>query len=296
MPPALRMKKKTKTANGGKLRMKGAKPQTKTPAPKTPATPPSTMKEKLVSFEVEGTRMAGKVCGEHGDMAELNVALPDHDGILLVTDSKFLHPIAELHELAGAQASEKKARMFNERVGFTVGEKMRTVRSEEEGPVVDYLDVAIEGFASTFKATTAADRDGDYVENGAFDATLVEFMKNPVMLTDHVNSTWYQVGSYSKVGINDMGLAVRGELSNSPGVQHIRFLVAEGHLKAFSIGGMFLYGMDGRAIERVDLYEISLVSVPANQDALFHTRAVEVADAKALWTKHQKNLRPWIGK
>lgn len=45
--------------------------------------------------------------------------------------------------------------------------------------------------------------------------------------------------------------------------------VAEGNLQTMSIGGIFKYEEDGKAIEEVDLMEISLVAIPMNPDARF---------------------------
>ena len=50
---------------------------------------------------------------------------------------------------------------------------------------------------------------------------------------------------------------------------------------------MFQYGADGRAIEKVELWEISLVAVPANPDALVSARAIDFDDA----TRAMKRLK-----
>ena len=42
-----------------------------------------------------------------------------------------------------------------------------------------------------------------------------------------------------------------------------------------SIGGVFKYEEDGKAIEEVDLMEISLVAIPMNPDARFVVKAPE---------------------
>lgn len=162
------------------------------------------------------------------------------------------------------------------------GKLDRELGDDSDDASTDYRDVKFEGYASTFKDTTPADRDGDYVMPGAFNETIAEFKKNPVMLCDHRNSVFNIAGSYSKMGLNAQGLYVQGRVSNADDMKSVRCKIAEGHLKALSIGGMFRYDDDGRGIKEVKLFEVSLVAVPANQDALFAmTRKVTIDDVKA---------------
>lgn len=100
------------------------------------------------------------------------------------------------------------------------------------------------------------------------------------MLLDHKNSVDSLAGSFSRVTVNSKGLTIIGNVSNAPGLADVRFKVAEGHLKALSIGGMFFWGSDGKAIESVDLWEISLIPVPANPDALVESRQITLDDCK----------------
>ena len=132
-----------------------------------------------------------------------------------------------------------------------------------------------------FASTTPADRDGDAIADNAFDRTISKFSENPVMLMDHDNSVHSIAGSFSRIAKNEKGLSVIGEVSNSPELRKVRFLIAEGHLKAFSIGGMFRFDNEQKnLIAEIDLFEISLVAVPANPDALFQARSIGVEDAK----------------
>jgi len=145
-----------------------------------------------------------------------------------------------------------------------------------DGGVVDFKDVTIRGYLSTFQATTAADRVGDYVLPGAFKDSIPMFMTNPVLLIDHRNSVDFLAGSFTTVREDAKGLYIEATLSNAPTdhMRSIRWKVAEGHLRSLSMGGLFHYESDGRGIFRVDLAEGSLVPVPANQDALITTRAL----------------------
>jgi HK97 family phage prohead protease len=249
---------------------------------------------KMVTFEVDGVRIVGRVEKQvSADNFSMKLAMPDVDGMLILTDSEIVHPVSGLEEVS-AVANAKKMRVFEDTVPFEIERgKMQTIRDSDKA-IMDYQDVVIAGFASTFKSVTPADRDGDYVLEKAFDKTLMEFRKNPVMLIDHQNRVDSLVGSYSKIGTSESGLAVEGRLSNAPEVRRVRFLVAEGHLKAFSIGGFFLYESDGKGIGEVKLYEISLIPIPANPDSLFHTRSLGMGDVVKCWNNHRKHLRAWI--
>lgn len=137
--------------------------------------------------------------------------------------------------------------------------------------IVDYQNVTIEGYLSTFKNVTESDRQGDYVERGAFTETIKRFMRNPVLLADHTNRVENMAGSFVELREDDHGLWFRAVLSNSDTdrMRGLRALVAEGHLKTTSMGGIFHYRSDGRGIVKVDLLEGSLTPIPANPDAIF---------------------------
>jgi len=136
---------------------------------------------------------------------------------------------------------------------------------------VDYQNVRLAGYLSTFKSTTPADRQGDWVEPGAFRETLPRFMKNPCLLADHSNQVGRLCGRVTKAIEDTRGLYIEAEVSNgdSEFLRQTRALVAEGHLRTLSMGGLFYYGDNGSAIHKVDLYEATLTPIPANPDAIF---------------------------
>lgn len=147
--------------------------------------------------------------------------------------------------------------------------------------VVDYRDVVLKGYLSTFGGV---DRQGDTVKAGAFSEAIGTFMRNPVLLRDHRNSIEDVVGKFVVVREDGNGLYVEAKLSESPGevAKDTRWKVAEGTLGALSMGGYFHYEQDGRTIYKVDLYEGSIVAIPANQDALFTVRDVSSSESKEL--------------
>lgn len=242
---------------------------------------------KTVFFEYDGQRIAGVVLDSINSQLLVMVALPDANGILHKTGSEIEISSVYVFDAPDAILSDQdikvKAWEAHMELRIPKGHKLLHIHDrddeEEKGPIVDIQNVRLEGFLSTFASITPSDRDGDVVLDGAFNETLAEFRKNPVMLTDHTNTVSHLAGSFDKIGITKDGLAVSGRISNSPDMISTRFKVAEGHLKALSMGGLFFFDETGRGIERVDLFEGSLTPVPANQDALFQVRSLTIVDA-----------------
>ena len=159
------------------------------------------------------------------------------------------------------------------------GVKAFTEVKAADGAVTGYRDVTIKGYLSTFGN---ADRQGDIVKPGSFAETIPQFMQNPRLQVDHKNSAEYTIGSFTVVREDSKGLYVEAKLSNSPAplATDMRYKVAEGHIGALSMGGFFHYEDDGRTIFKVQLYEGSLVAIPANPSALLSVREVGSEDDK----------------
>lgn len=149
-------------------------------------------------------------------------------------------------------------------------------RVEPEDPQDDHI--YIEGYASTF----AEDRDGEIVDPNAFNEEDMKiFMLNPTLLVDHENRVRSVAGKIVKFAVDNIGLRVRAMISNAPDVESVRIKIKEGILRAFSIGGLFHF--EGNRIKRVQLHEISIVPVPANQYSLFQlaTKALNLNKPKS---------------
>ena len=206
------------------------------------------------------------------------------DGLLVVDwTNEYQIPVTKAEEFSGISVRGQKIAAWDEQTDLTHNAKRSAIRDEKSGAIIDYKDVTIKGYLSTFENFTARDRDGDYVRTKAFDKSLSRFSSNPVMLMDHVNDLEHLAGSFTNILKDGNGLAVVGKVCNAPELRKIRFLIAENHLKTLSMGGLFLYGHDGKAIEEVDLWEGSLVPVPANPDARFSVRSFDaVVSAKGL--------------
>lgn len=182
---------------------------------------------------------------------------------------------AWLAQQTAEQAARQLVKRFDASLDLATKEaKTFRVVKDAAGEIVDYRDVRLKGYLSTFAGTTPADMVGDYVEPGAFTETIKAFMRNPVMLKDHRNSTENIVGRFVTVQEDGKGLYVEGLLSNAPDVQSIRYKVVEESLKTLSMGGIFYYKEDKHGIFKVILYEGSLTPIPANRDAMFQVRAL----------------------
>lgn len=223
--------------------------------------------EKGVSFRQDGKTFYGI---KESDGVE--IVYKSEEGKYFKTGTKYN---LEDSSLADAEFhTEGKALRWTSQAPITDTKAFKEIK-DQNGAIVDYKDVTFKGYASTNEDVTKGDRIGDYLKKGAFKKTISKFMQNPVMLLDHQNSVKEIAGTYTSLKEDRNGLLVEGKISNSPDLRNIRFLVAEGHLKTLSIGGLFLYGEDGKAIEEVNLFEISLVAIPMNPDAIVSVRSID---------------------
>jgi len=257
--------------------------------PKSAQKPKEASIGKTVFFRTAGLphEIGGVVKEVKGGVALVSLAVPNHSGVLVVArDAVVEVPVEDLNYVEALAVMGRDVREWS---SSNPVENMKAVEVKDTaGNVIDYRDVTFDGYGSTFQGTTPADRDNDYILPGAFDKTLKEFRSNPVLLTDHDRRVAHMMGSYSKIGITERGLALTGNLTNSqhPDAQHVRALVYEKHLKTLSIGGMFFYLEDYRGIEEIRLYEVSLVTVPANHDAMFNVRTLNVETAAKAFKLH----------
>ena len=132
----------------------------------------------------------------------------------------------------------------------------------------------IEGYAST----RDLDRTGEIVEPGAFGDSLKDYMTNPVVTYMHDWSN--PIGKVVDARIDDVGLFIRAEISET--AEKAWKLIQEGILRAFSIGyevvnEKVVSGVNH--ILKLRLYEVAVVSIPANRRALFSvSKALESGD------------------
>lgn len=126
--------------------------------------------------------------------------------------------------------------------------------------------ITIEGYAST----NDEDRHGDIVPTSVWEAGIKNYLKNPVILAYHDHEE--PVGRMTDHRIDEKGLFVKARISAA--AEDVFNLVKDGVLTAFSIGFRIVDAEYNSALElfvvkELELHEISVVSVPANQNTLF---------------------------
>lgn len=130
--------------------------------------------------------------------------------------------------------------------------------------------IIIEGYANT----TTKDRVGDVILEEAWTkGGLDNYLKNPIILAYHSHTK--PIGSMLDYAINDKGLKIVAEVSKAAG--DVYELVKSGILKTFSVGfrvkdADYDEKTDLFVIKDLELFEISVVSVPMNADSIFSVR------------------------
>lgn len=127
--------------------------------------------------------------------------------------------------------------------------------------------IMIEGYAST----NDKDRHGDVVPTSVWEKGLADYLKNPVILAYH-NHTM-PVGKMVEHKVDSKGLWIKANITDAAG--DVYKLIKKGVLSAFSIGFRIKDAEYNNAAEvflvkDLELHEISVVSVPANQNTLFN--------------------------
>jgi len=125
----------------------------------------------------------------------------------------------------------------------------------------------IKGSAST----NALDRAGDIIEPGAWTkGGLDNYKNNPILLFNHNYDR--PIGRAKELEVSENGLDITARISKSAG--DIKDLIKDGVLGAFSVGfkvkdADYISETDGYKIKDAELFEVSVVSVPCNQNAVF---------------------------
>jgi len=126
--------------------------------------------------------------------------------------------------------------------------------------------IMIEGYASTVDT----DRQGDIVPSTVWKSGVQNYLKNPVILAYHDHSE--PIGRMVDHRIDSKGLWIKARISAAAG--EVFNLIKDGVLTAFSIGFRISDAEYNAAnelfvVKELELHEISVVSVPANQNTLF---------------------------
>jgi HK97 family phage prohead protease len=273
-----------KVIKGAKQKTLRIVTDTKQQEHREPTVPP--VEKFVVVDDVNGGQLYAKRSGD-----ALFLCVPNSDGVLLVSNEIVCDSrVKAAYDLGSTPVFQNAVlKHFETRTEF---EKAASSVLDDAKNIVDFKDITLEGLASTFSSLTPKDRDGDTIGDGAFDKTIKSFMQNPVMLIDHVNSVDNIAGSFTRMRASNRGLEVQSKVSNAPELRKVRFLIGEGHLKAFSIGGLFKFSdANPRLVDQIELFEISLVAVPANPDALFSARSISIEDAKTAFKRLSLNFK-----
>lgn len=165
-------------------------------------------------------------------------------------------------------------------------EKGNTLHKYKEAPsAAEVADGGtVKGYASTF------DRDpdayGDVIAKGAFANSLKKWEEVgkpiPLLYGHNTDDPEYNIGKVTHIEEDERGLYVEAEFDpDNPKAQYVRKLVKEGRLYQFSFAFDCLDyaevtledGTKANELRELDIFEVSLVQIPANQHA-------EVTDIK----------------
>lgn len=132
-------------------------------------------------------------------------------------------------------------------------------------------------------STSDKDRDGETVVMKSLGKAFQKFMRqNPVLMYNHdgKNDAVGKVipeftgvdGTIYKSGIINNKLYIVGQISQADSARDVRTQVEEGVLKSFSIGGRArkVQKASQNCVMVSDLHEISIVPIPANDNAMFN--------------------------
>jgi len=124
-------------------------------------------------------------------------------------------------------------------------------------------------FISGYASTTDVDRTGDVIPATAWEAGMANYLKNPILLAYHDHDD--PIGRMVEHKVDAKGLWIKGRISAAAEVFN---LIKDGVLTAFSVGFRVLDAeykpdVDLFVIKELELIEISVVSVPMNQETLF---------------------------
>lgn len=141
--------------------------------------------------------------------------------------------------------------------------------------------VTIEGYGSVFGNIDAY---GDTIAPGAFAGSLAEHEDkgtSPAMLWQH-NPDW-PIGKWTQIAEDDRGLKVTGTLADTQQARDVAALVRMGAITGASIGFItrkaeMNHENGVRTLTDIDLWEVSLVTFPANEAARVEARAAQIAD------------------
>lgn len=145
--------------------------------------------------------------------------------------------------------------------------RLDNVFTKELPTASDTIDsIYINGYAST----NEVDRAGDVIPASVWEAGMKNYLKNPVVLAYHDHDD--PVGRMTEHKVDEKGLWIKARISAA--AAEVFNLVKDGVLTAFSVSFRVLDAAYDSVTElfvvkELELLEISVVSVPCNQDTIF---------------------------
>ena len=157
---------------------------------------------------------------------------------------------------------------------------------------------SVKGYASTF------DRDpdsyGDVIAKGAFSESLKRWeelgMPIPLLYGHKTDDPEYNIGAVTLAKEDEKGLYIEADFdAENPKAQYVRKLVQEGRLFQFSFAFEVLdaapvtleNGTKANELRKLEIYEVSLVQIPANQ----HAEVVEIKSGRRNSKADETELR-----
>jgi len=127
--------------------------------------------------------------------------------------------------------------------------------------------IEISGYASTVDV----DRHGDVIPTSVWEKGLENYIKNPVILAFHDHTQ--PVGRMTEHKVDAKGLWIKARISKA--AEKVYQLIKDEVLTAFSVGfrikdAEYNSAAEVFLVKDLELHEISVVSVPANQNTLFN--------------------------
>jgi HK97 family phage prohead protease/HK97 family phage major capsid protein len=127
--------------------------------------------------------------------------------------------------------------------------------------------IEISGYASTVDV----DRHGDVIPISVWERGLENYIKNPVILAFHDHTQ--PVGRMTEHKVDAKGLWIKARISKA--AEKVYQLIKDEVLTAFSVGfrikdAEYNTAAEVFLVKDLELHEISVVSVPANQNTLFN--------------------------
>lgn len=163
---------------------------------------------------------------------------------------------------------------------------------------------SVDGVVKVALTKEITDRDGDIISVDGMD--LSNYQKNPVVLDAHmmngsvIDTMLGNMKNITKT-TDERGIKmITGEIdfAPSPKGQIAKMLVEGGYAKTVSVGfGVNDYNAEMRTITRSELYEVSLVNVPANVEAqvIKSLKGDETVEGKLIKTlKNYDDIKPKI--